>query len=307
MPEGYTHVRTARLAAAAIRYKIWYPAAFAAGANGPDSFFCFEVWKKRAKRRYDLIGLGNRMHEEKTGDFLFSLCRHVRTRPQMEYVLGFLCHYAADTVMHPFVFAMCEEGKPYAQPGGHGFLEIGLDSTLYRQDTGSGAVNVEDVSPLPVGEELSDIITLLRDSLREVYGEAISPEYIADAFYHIYKLRGLFATESPVVRGFFKAVEPLFGKKGMIMGHVTPCELSEDLPDRWKDPFTGAVYDGGVRGLLPRAQQRCEQYMSAALLFWGDRLSADELRQHIGSMSYTAGIATPASDPENTTQKENEV
>ena len=127
MPEGYTHVRTARLAAAAIRCKIWYPAAFAAGANGPDSFFCFEVWKKRAKRRYDLIGLGNRMHEEKTGDFLFSLCRHVRTRPQMEYVLGFLCHYAADTVMHPFVFAMCEEGKPYAQPGGHGFLEIGLD------------------------------------------------------------------------------------------------------------------------------------------------------------------------------------
>ena len=225
----------------------------------------------------------------------------------MEYALGFLCHYAADTVMHPFVFAMCEEGKPYAQPGGHGFLEIGLDSTLYRQDTGSGAVNVEDVSPLPVGEELSDIITLLRDSLREVYGEEISPEYIADAFYHIYKLRGLFATESPVVRGFFKAVEPLFGKKGMIMGHVTPCELSEDLPDRWKDPFTGAVYDGGVRGLLPRAQQRCEQYMSAALLFWGDRLSADELRQHIGSMSYTAGIATPASDPENTTQKENEV
>ena len=85
----------------------------------------------------------------------------------------------------------------------------------------------------------------------------------------------------------------------MIMVHVSPCELSEDLPDRWKDPFTGTVYDGGVRGLLPRAQQRCEQYMSAALLFWGDRLSADEFRQHIGSMSYTAGIATPASDPEN--------
>lgn len=65
MPEGYTHVRTARKAAETIHYKIQCPAAFAAGANGPDSFFCFEIWKKRAKRRYDLPGLGSRMHEER--------------------------------------------------------------------------------------------------------------------------------------------------------------------------------------------------------------------------------------------------
>ncbi|MCO7108775.1 hypothetical protein NIA69_05765 [Gemmiger formicilis] len=45
MPEGYTHVRTARKAAETIHYKIQCPAAFAAGANGPDSFFCFEIWK----------------------------------------------------------------------------------------------------------------------------------------------------------------------------------------------------------------------------------------------------------------------
>ena len=56
MPEGYTHVRTARQAAAAIHYKIQCPEAFAAGANGPDSFFCYEVWKSRAKRHYDLPG-----------------------------------------------------------------------------------------------------------------------------------------------------------------------------------------------------------------------------------------------------------
>ena len=67
MPEGYTHVRTAQKAATAIHYKVQCPAAFAAGANGPDSFFCYEVWKKRAKRHFDLPTLGNRMHEEKTG------------------------------------------------------------------------------------------------------------------------------------------------------------------------------------------------------------------------------------------------
>ena len=104
MPEGYTHVRTAAKAAVAIHYKIQCPAAFAAGANGPDSFVCYQGWKKRANRHYDLPGLGNRMHEEKTGAFLRSLCTNVKTRPQVEYTLGFLCHYAADTVMHPYVW-----------------------------------------------------------------------------------------------------------------------------------------------------------------------------------------------------------
>ena len=120
MPEGYTHLRTAHKAAEAIHYKIQCPAAFAAGANGPDSFFCYEVWKKRAKRHYDLPGLGNRMHEEKTGAFLRSLCANVKTRPQVEYALGFLSHYAADTVVHPFIYAMCKPGCPYAGKGGHG-------------------------------------------------------------------------------------------------------------------------------------------------------------------------------------------
>ena len=205
MPEGYTHVRTARKAAETIHYKIQCPAAFAAGANGPDSFFCFEIWKKRAKRRYDLPGLGNRMHEEKTGAFLRSLCANVKTRPQVEYTLGFLSHYAADTVVHPFICAMCAPGQPYAGKGGHGYLEIALDSTLHAEDTGSALVPVDDVSPLPTGEELADITALLHTCLLETYGEDIPVEYLADAFWHTYRLRGLFPSKHGLRRGVFLA------------------------------------------------------------------------------------------------------
>ena len=96
MPEGYTHVRTAHRAAKGVHYRIQYPAAFAAGANGPDSLFCFEVWKSAAKRRYDLPGLGNRMHEENTGAFLQSLVKRVSTRSQVEYALEANYEYLAD-------------------------------------------------------------------------------------------------------------------------------------------------------------------------------------------------------------------
>ena len=220
MPEGYTHVRTARKAAETIHYKIQCPAAFAAGANGPDSFFCFEIWKKRAKRRYDLPGLGNRMHEEKTGAFLRSLCANVKTRPQVEYTLGFLSHYAADTVVHPFICAMCAPGQPYAGKGGHGYLEIALDSTLHAEDTGSALVPVDDVSPLPTGEELADITALLHTCLLETYGEDIPVEYLADAFWHTYRLlpKAVFRSEQ------FMGAALLYW-----MNRLPPAEFAEKL------------------------------------------------------------------------------
>ncbi|HIZ47489.1 zinc dependent phospholipase C family protein [uncultured Subdoligranulum sp.] len=297
MPEGYTHLRTAQKAAAAIHYKIQCPAAFGAGANGPDSFFCYEVWKKKAKRHYDLPGLGERMHEEKTGQFLLSLCRHVKTRPQVEYALGFLCHYATDTVVHPFVCAMCEPGMPYGGKGGHGYLEIALDSTLHGEDTGDTLVPGDDASPLPTGEELADITTLLHTCLLEVYGEDIPVEYLADAFYHIHALRGIFPSRHGLRRALFWLVEPLFGGRGFITGHVSPRKLA-DLPDTWTDPFTGATRDGGLFALLPKAQRRSEECMGAALLLWLKKYSEEEFFRAVGSASYTQGIATPESDPD---------
>lgn len=298
MPEGYTHIRTAKKAAAAIHYKIQCPEAFAVGANGPDSLFCYEVWKPARKRRYDLPALGSRMHEEKTGAFLQSLCRRVRTRPQVEYALGFLSHYAADTVMHPYICAMCEPGRPYAQKGGHGYLEIALDSTLHQEDTGDACLPVADVFPMPAGEQLADITALLHASLLETYGEDVPVEYLADAFYHSNRLRSLFISRTGVKRALFWLVEPLFGGRGFITGHVSPRRLRDDLPDEWTNPFDGRTCQGGLFALLPAAQKRSEQLMAAALQTWMDALPWQDFAALLGSMSYTQGLATPASAPE---------
>ena len=194
MPEGYTHVRTAQKAAHAIHYKLQCPAAFAAGANGPDSFFCYEVWKKGQNRTYNLPLLGNRMHEDKTGAFLLALLHHTHTQAQIEYTLGFLCHYAADTVMHPYVVFVSSPGQPYGMKGGHGYFEIALDSTLHAEDTGVSEVPADHSSPVPVGQDLAEIAALLHQCILEVYGQDISVEALADSFYYTYRLRRLFTS-----------------------------------------------------------------------------------------------------------------
>lgn len=308
MPEGYTHVRTAQKAAASIHYKIHNPAAFAAGANGPDAFFSFEVWRSRAKRRYDLPALGTRMHEEATGAFLQNLVRHVKTRAQVEYALGFLSHYAADTVIHPYVMAMCAPGGLYAGPGGHGYFEIALDSTLHAEDTGVSRVPAEDSSPVPHGEEMAEIAALLHTALAETYGLDISIEALADSFYYLNMVRRLFASRHGVRKGLFFVIETFWHGRGFLTEHVTPRALRLDLPDDWTDPVTGEARHDGVFALLKQAEQRSATYMQAALANWMDKLSDAELAEVLGSMDYTTGTPTERSQRpavhDDTTEKE---
>jgi hypothetical protein len=101
-------------------------------------------------------------------------------------------------------------------------------------------------------------------------------------------------------------VEPLFGGRGFITGHVSPRQLDKRLPDDWTDPFTGEHHDGGLFALLPKAVFRSEQFMGAALLYWMNRLPPAEFAEKLGSMSYLQGIATPESDPDTTNQTEKE-
>lgn len=302
MPEGYTHLRIARRAAKAARCPIACPAAFAIGANGPDALFCFEAWKPARKRRADLPALGERMHEENTGAFLKSLVTRARTRAQVEYTLGFLSHYAADTTLHPFVAAVCQPGMPYAGPGGHGYFEIALDSTLHAEDTGAALVPAEETSPLLPGPDLAEVTALLHAALADAYGLDIPVEYLADAFYDLQRLRRLFVSRHGVKRALFWLVEPLFGGRGRITGHVSPRQLAKDLPESWTDPYTGEARQGGAFSLLRQAEKRSALYMLGALEHWMGKMPASGFFTLLGSSSYSQGRPTPQSDPRHTPQ-----
>ena len=295
MPEGYTHVRTARKAAAAIHYKVRHPAAFAAGANGPDVFFSFEVWKRPARRRADLPALGERMHAEATGAFLQSLLRYVKTGAQLQYALVFLSHYAADTLLHPYVAAVCQPGMPYAGKGGHGYFEIALDSTLHAEDTGVSLVPADDCCPLLTGQDLAEVAALLRAALYETYGLQVSAECLADAFYYFHRVRRLFTSRHGVRRAAFYVAETFFGGRGFLTGHVSPRALALDLPDDWTDPATGEQRHGGAFALLKQAEKCSALYMTGALQHWMGVLPQSDMVRLLGSRDYGTGTETERS------------
>lgn len=302
MPEGYTHARIALAAAQAAGWDITSRAAYLAGANGPDMLYCFEAWKPAARRRMNLTAFGYRMHAERTGAFLQALCLHAVTPVQKDYFLGFLCHYATDTTVHPYVEMLTKCCPPYAGPAGHGYFEVALDSYLHKKDTGRAAVPVDDMCPLLTGTALADVNAQLQAAIQETYGVEIKREYLADAFFDNYRIRRLFCTKTPLRRGVFWLIEPLVGGRGTLMSHLTPARLQGigrhdsakgiSLPDLWRDPFTGAVREENIYQLLDQAQRYSTQLVQEATapytgvdLFW----------PLVGSKDYVQGIETPLS------------
>lgn len=304
MPEGYTHVRTARRAAELAQLEIEHPAAFACGANGPDIFFCYRAWKSGENRGENLPELGSRMHDENTGAFLRALVENAATPAQRSYALGFLSHYAADCTVHPYVVCVTEEGGPYAGPGGHGYFEIAVDSFLHEQDTGKAAVPVDDTTPRLAGAALAEVGAQLQKSLQAAFGVTVSREALADTFWHTRALRRMFISRFHIKYALFWLVEPAFGGRGAVTGHITPARLigtgkrpKGSLPCPWTHPFTGEEMEDDLNALLEKAEKRSAAYLLAAKGYWDGRLSMKKLSGLLGSASYLSGLPDERSCP----------
>lgn len=304
MPEGYTHIRTAKAAAQLANLSIANEAAFGCGANGPDMLFCYRVWRKSANRGENLPLIGERLHNENTGVFLRTLVEGAKTPDERSYVLGFLAHYATDCTVHPYVVYLCQSGQPYGKKGGHGYFEIALDSYLHRQDTGKGGVPVEDNTPKLCGAPLAQVGALLQAGIQNALGVAVSREALADSFFHTRYMRRLFVSRFKIKYALFWLLEPLFGGRGFITGHVTPATLcgtgrhpKGQLPVKWRHPFSGEMMEDDLEGLLDKAARRSAAYMLAAQGYWDGKLRLEKLLRLLGSASYLSGLPDEQSAP----------
>lgn len=298
MPEGYTHIRTARKAAELARMQIDHQKAFEAGANGPDILFSYRVWRTAQNRGENLPLIGDRLHNENTGEFLKTILSSAKTPTERSYVLGFLCHYATDCVVHPYVVHVSGKGQLYGGPGGHGYFEIALDSFLHKQDTRSGAVGVNANTPKLCGAALAGAGALLQKGIAAALGIQVSREALADTFWHTRSMRRLFVSRLKLSYGVFWLVEPLFGGRGFITGHVSPARLKgvspkakKKLPTQWRHPFSGELMDKDVFALLEDAARLSAGYMLAADGYWKGEVSLKKLMGFLGSNSYLSGMA----------------
>lgn len=96
---------------------------------GPDLWFMYQPWKRRE-------GRGRRMHTTRPGAFLCALLDRAKTSPCREelfsWLSGFFCHYALDSMTHPYIIYMTTE--EYHYPRCHMSFEHELDLRQIGRD-----------------------------------------------------------------------------------------------------------------------------------------------------------------------------
>ena len=109
------------------------------GLQGPDIFF----YNIPILRHRDYRNVGSHMHEYHVNRF-FRNCLNeiaaISSKQQREqaisYMAGFLCHYAADSICHPYVYGRIQyetDGKGSRFHGLHAELENDIDTLLLRK------------------------------------------------------------------------------------------------------------------------------------------------------------------------------
>ena len=290
MPEAYTHIRTARAAAAATGVLVPSKAAFEMGANGPDPLFAYRPLTKITAQ--PIKELGSRMHKEHCGAFLTALVMHAKTDAQKSYAMGFLSHNALDALMHPYIAFLTQKGQCYQRAHGHGFFETALDSQLYKKDYNTRSVEMKDSAPIFITAELAEVCELMQRCIREVFAQEVSVEALADSYHSFHALHRFFAGRTRLRRAVGALAEVLVFSPGLVRSHMTPAIMEKHLPRAWTNPYTGETFENEVTDLLQPATEISGAFLKSAEAYWQGRISAVKLARIIGDHSYDTGLAS---------------
>ena len=166
-----------------------YPEAFRWGCQGPDPLFYRRLWEGGGPWH----PLAGRMHTEDTTGLFESMAAHViglkgwAREACAAYLDGFLCHYALDSTIHPYVYYLqrrVEAKNPQLHKGTvHCQIETDIDIALYAV---RGGRNIWDYAPddghLLPGMQKMQLARMLARVSEEVYGRVLPEEEASAAF-----------------------------------------------------------------------------------------------------------------------------
>ena len=133
------------------------------GSQGPDIFYFHRVFPWQRGRSFARVGL--RLHDCHPAALLTAFKRYaIESPPFIEnYIQGFICHYALDCAVHPFVYAQQKTLQrldpryaPRANPY-HYRVESALDTLCLQRFTGLQIKDCRLQSAMPARDEKRDL------------------------------------------------------------------------------------------------------------------------------------------------------
>ena len=264
---------------------------------GPDIWFMHRPWQRRQ-------GRGRRMHTTRTGAFLMSLALRTRNgfspRETFAYLAGFLCHYALDSVTHPYIIWQTTHTWPSVRA--HRDFEHALDVLLVKREGYWGEKH-------PLTDHHYPELTLpacLAEDLNAIYAEIYGWPEVFSSLNRCYAGYRLFfrALEKP--KSFLIYLAHLFPTARLrSLPHAASAFLDRDVMNlshrSWHEAYDPREsFTESFPELYEKAKSEAVRMISDCFTFARNSDVTEEyLRQSLGSRSYLSGL--PVDDPRNYT------
>lgn len=262
---------------------------------GPDLWFLYQPWKRRE-------GRGRRMHTTKPGAFLMAIADRVKVSAAPDalfsYLAGFLCHYALDSVTHPYIIHITEE--KYDFPRCHMSFEHSLDMEELRRAGLAESRHAITEAYFPKCRLPESIRTDIDFVFESVYGwkncwSALNQS--CRRHHMIYRVienpKGMFSRLTRVTR------HPRLKSFSYSESHFNHIDVENNEKREWTHSHEPSVSSVATFSeLRAEALQLAVRMISAAYRYlFLSEITREELAEIIGNRSYLSGL--DADDPRN--------
>ena len=262
---------------------------------GPDLWFLYQPWKRRE-------GRGRMMHTTKPGAFLMAVADRVKTSAAPDdlfsYLAGFLCHYALDSVTHPYIIHLTEE--KYDFPRCHMSFEHSLDLQELRRAGLENRRHAITESYFPPCRLPVSIRTDIDAVFQSVYGwkNCWSALNHSCARHHlVYRVienpKGLFSRLTRLTK------HPRMKSFSYSESHFNDMDVENNGKQEWRHSHEPSVSSVATFAeLRAEALQLAVRMIGAAYRYlFLSEISREDLAKIIGNRSYLSGL--DADDPRN--------
>ncbi|MEQ6378549.1 zinc dependent phospholipase C family protein [Bacillaceae bacterium S4-13-58] len=256
------------------------------GAQGPDPFFYHNFWPWKKEKSVEKVG--NLIHQEKCGDFLYDLILHSANSNNhaKAYVIGFITHHILDRNTHPYIHYRAGYKK-----NNHQRLEVAIDTILMRKARNLPTWKTPVYKEIDIGYKLnSEVEDILKKTIYTHFPsvkEITTDSFIQDSYRDMKRaLRVLY--------------DPLGWKNKLLGSFVSdfshqPLQNDHDYlneqHNKWYHSATNESSEESFLELYEHARAQSIDIISEIIRFWQTPARGKQLllRELIGNYSYDTG------------------
>ena len=303
MPAAYIHENIAKKALSKIADVPGFISgnmdAFELGAQGPDFFFYYNIlkfWDKDDEPNQ----LGNDMHNKRINDFFKAVLPAAKERggAAPAWMCGFVTHYAADTTIHPFVYARTDNPDDSRNLTGHLVIESQFDTWYYRERQGKKGIPRQAICTkrMTAGQK-SDVAHTLSHACDEIYSERrVSKEQMYKAICDMASVIAVLYSPLKIKHAVFLLIEKILKKPHIVTRHAPAHNLPgydflNLAKDTWLNPWDKSIAsDKSFPELFDMAADKAAGYIKTITGFFEGSISLESAAQAFGNNSYASGL-----------------